>query len=187
MKKARKTSLAIRKTPKPKRKSSEAISPTLPSRKSTRTSNAITYAEASSDEDDVEMEENDRVASSPVSAKKGKAVSRAKTKHEEAASDSLEDEDEEMKEVREESAENEEVHVHEDEDTHGGAEDVVPQEDQEGEEEQPSPSLKGKSNAGQKQTHAKGKKSTPTKKSAPLKSTPEKVPRTTRQTRSSKS
>ncbi|KAJ4520447.1 Sister chromatid cohesion protein pds5 [Exophiala dermatitidis] len=69
IKKARKTTVAIRKTPKPKRKSSETASPEMPSRKSARRSNAVSYAEADSDDDDAEMERVDQLASRAKSTK----------------------------------------------------------------------------------------------------------------------
>lgn len=62
----RPTNLPIRKTPKPKRKSSEIPSSELPSRKSARHSNAVSYVESDSEEDDVRMVEEDKIASSPA-------------------------------------------------------------------------------------------------------------------------
>lgn len=70
VKRARKSTLPIRKSPKVKRRASEPASPELPSRKSARTSSAVKYAEADSDEDDEEMAEYDRLASSPKANKK---------------------------------------------------------------------------------------------------------------------
>ncbi|RVX72583.1 hypothetical protein B0A52_03979 [Exophiala mesophila] len=70
VKRARKSTLAIRKSPKAKRRASEPASPELPSRKSARTSSAVKYVEADSDEDDAEMAEDDRLASSPRVGKK---------------------------------------------------------------------------------------------------------------------
>jgi sister-chromatid-cohesion protein PDS5 len=76
-KKQRTTSLPVRKTPKAKKFAVSSSSPILssaqPTRKSARASAAVTsvsYAERDSDDDDQEMEDIDRLASSPVRPKK---------------------------------------------------------------------------------------------------------------------
>lgn len=164
----RTTSLAIRKTPKPKRKSSEVPSSEMPSRKSTRVSgaNTISYAEADSDEDDAEMEENDRLASSPRQARRYSGL--------EAQSENDKGpvrHDAPTPEQAHVERENEEVQVHEDEDQ---------ADTEQGSDGEPSPSpLKEKSNAGGgRKGKAKGKKTTTTTTSKDEQSV-----RTTRPTR----
>ncbi|KAK5050300.1 Sister chromatid cohesion protein pds5 [Exophiala sideris] len=150
VKKAKKTTLTIRKTPKPNRKSISQASSEIPSRKSARMSHAVSYAEADSDDDDVEMEVNDRLAGSPSSNRKKKAP----LKDDEQENDQ-EDEDasepelaEEEEGVEELTGDDVEVHVHEDADAdnevNGNGDDV----EMTDAEEQSSPPLKEKKNAG---------------------------------------
>ena len=70
----RKASGGSTKTPKPKRKGSELPSSELPSRKSSRVTETsrVKYAERDSSEDEAEMEEIDRLASSPAQRKSRK-------------------------------------------------------------------------------------------------------------------
>ncbi|KIX08027.1 uncharacterized protein Z518_02682 [Rhinocladiella mackenziei CBS 650.93] len=184
IKKPRKASLAIRKTPKPKRKSSEPSSPTMPSRKSARVSNAVSYAEADSDADDAEMEEVDRLASTPPSYRKKKAQVKDGEAQREDEDETVHDPDEEVEGRTQENGgeeEEEEVHVHEDEDAADEGEDINMTE-----EEKSSPPLREKRNArGESKGREKGKKATPTKKTTPEKK-PEQSTRTTRRTRSTK-
>ena len=194
-KKPKKSTLAIRKTPKPKRKSSEpASSPALPSRKSGRGSNIKSYAESDSDDGDAEMEETKEPASSPAARRQSKAKrlepvnepEEEEEEEEDVAEAASEDKENEVGSEAEKSAE-EEVHVHEDEDAtpiNGDDTEMVE------EEEETSPPLKEKKNASAgKKGRGKGggsKKSTPTKKVTPPKKKAEQPVRATRQTRSTK-
>lgn len=176
VKRPKNPALAIRKTPKPKRKSAEPASPEVPSRKSARASNAVSYAEADSDQDDAEMEEVDRLASSPMSGRKRKAKTQDPEEDADGDVDAGDGEDDET--AVPETGEGEDVHVHEDEDA------GVNGDDAEMRDEESSPPLKEKRNAGG------GKKTSPTKKTmstkTKIKTTSEQPTRTTRQTRSTK-
>ncbi len=177
VKKKRTTNLPMRKTPKAKRASSPVTSTAHPSRKSARTSAAVTYAEGDSEDDDKEMEEIDRLASSPTRSrntlkKAQRDLSPPQTNgHNDTA---MTNEDDEPTNG---------VQVHEDADAGDAVDDVddVDEVDVVSERE-PTPSpLKEKQNARPEKTKRRGKTG------APATSAPQDQPvRPTRQTRSAK-
>ncbi|KAH0847724.1 hypothetical protein AYO21_07711 [Fonsecaea monophora] len=129
-KKAKKSALAIRKTPKPRRKGSEpASSPVLPSRKSNRASNVVSYAESDSEDGDVEMENTIPRKNIPTSRRKSKGEEQDSDQDLDQQHDGEEDDDDDSEteddEVRDNNVEMEveeknpddEIHVDEDEDT----------------------------------------------------------------------
>lgn len=161
-KKKKKSSLPIRRTPKAqtekKRKSSPALGDDeLPSRKSTRVSNAISYAEADSDADDAEMQ----AINASAEYKNGRRAAQSKNTRpaEEEVREEIEninpDSDDEMAEADDGA---EEVHVHEDDVSQ------VADSDEDDDEREPTPSpLKERDNtpgpvsSEQKRTKAKAK------------------------------
>lgn len=179
VKKLRKTGLAIRKPSKPQRKSSASVHSEMPSRKSTRVSNAVSYAEDDSDTEDAVMRDRDAVASSPASAR----LNIAKAREKEAQSDDVlapEDDDEDSADGEaHDSGNDEDVHVHEDEDADANGD------EKETSKEETSPPLKEKSNAGVgRKGRSGGQKAAPTNTtSTKRKNGPEQPTRPTRQTR----
>ncbi|KAJ9605780.1 Sister chromatid cohesion protein pds5 [Cladophialophora chaetospira] len=175
--KAKRSTLAIRRTPQAKRKTSEApSSPTLPSRKSVRTSKVMTYAESDTG-DEGEVDDAQELASSPVVRRQAKKPEA----NEEDVDEAVEDKENDVDMGGEEQGIEDEVVVQEDEDAEAGVEDSA-------EEVKKSPPLKEKKNAAAKKGRGKGggsKKTTPTKKTMP-KQKAETPVRTTRQTRSAK-
>ncbi|KAK5269218.1 Sister chromatid cohesion protein pds5 [Exophiala xenobiotica] len=153
VKRPKKTTLALRKTPKPQRKSGETVSPEMPSRKSTRVSTAKSYAEPDSDDDDddAEMEEVKTLTSSPMSSRQGKARLHANANEAESEPDEElpeEDEQHETAEPEQEETTEADVHVHEDEEAdvdEGDTEMVDPEA-----EESPSPLKKNNSGSARK-------------------------------------
>ena len=170
-KKKKLASLLVRKTPKVKRASSPATGSVLPSRKSARASTAVKYAEGDSEDDDKEMEEIDRLASSPTGSRKASK----KTQKESSPPPTSGHHDTAMTGEVNEPVNG--VHVHEDDD----AADIDKEVDVESEGElTPSP-LKEKQNAGPEKNKPKGKTKAATK------STAKDIPvRATRKTRSAK-
>lgn len=166
VKKPKKANLALRKTPKPKRKSSEPSSPEMPSRKSSRISNAVSYTEADSDEEDAEMDEMDRLTSSPV---------RRKAKFRDVGEDEEEDETRPAKREDEGAAaeveedDEEDVYVHEEVDAAVNGGDVEMKEAE-----------------GVRKGRGGRNKSTPTKKSTAATKSEQPAGRTTRPTRATK-
>ena len=202
-KKPKKSTLAIRKTPKPKRKSSDPpSSSTLPSRKSIRSSKVMTYAESDSEGDDAKMEDAEQITSSPVARRQSNKSREQEPVEEPEEEVEQEEEDDEAEEVpAEDNDAEDEVHVHEDEDAVENGDDLIAAGEEEQEEEETSPPLKEKTNAavakkgrgkgeGSKTTTPSKKVTPPKKKTAPAKkATPrtkkiEPLVRTTRQTRS---
>lgn len=191
-KKPKKTNLAIRKTPKPKRKSSETVSPELPARKSARVSNAVSYAEADSDADDAEMERLDRQASRATSGRRRDTKPKADDEDGDGGESDASDERDAKGERRDDTNETaaqedddeEEVPVHEDEDENmeSNEGDMEIAED----EESASP-LQEQKNAGEVRTRGHGKKKPSTTKSMPKKQTIEQPARHSRRTRRAKS
>lgn len=175
VKKTKKT-LPIRKTPKPKKTITSTPASTEPSRKSTRTSNAISYADGDSSDDDAEMEQNNQVASSPIrrrvskpSAQKSSSLPRQDEDPATEGTGDVEMEDQS-------SHTNGHVEVHEDEDA--GDEEAA---EQSSREPTPSP-LKERDNPSTKKAKAKAKVTPPKKKAAMTTAV-----KTTRQTRSARS
>ena len=176
VKKTKKT-LPIRKTPKPKKTSTSAPPSTEPARKSTRTSNAISYADRDSSDDDAEMEQNDQVASSPISRRVSKPLAQHSSlpppQDDETAAEANGD-----IEMDEQTSHTEpQVEVHEDEDA--GDEEAAAE--QSSREPTPSP-LKERDNPSTKKAKAKAKVTPPKKKPAMAAAV-----KTTRQTRSARS
>ena len=168
-KKKKVTSLPVRKTPKVKRASSPVASSAQPSRKSARASTAVSYAEAESEEDDKEMEEVDKLASSPV---RSRTVSK-KTQRDSSPPHANGDGDVVMTDDEKEATNG--VHVHEDADA-GDEFDV------EESEREPTPSpLKEKQNASPKKAKGKAKG-----KGSPKAAMKDQPVRSTRQTRSAR-
>ena len=168
-----KKNLSIRKTPKAKKENTSAPPSAEPSRKSTRTSNAISYADRDSSDDDAEMEQNDQVASSPTRRRFSKPIalrssSPPRQDEEVAAEANVEIERDDQL-----SLASPQVEVHEDEDA--GDDDAA---EQSSREPTPSP-LKERDNPSAKKAKAKTKVAPPKKKAV---MTP--VVKTTRQTRS---
>ncbi|OQV02145.1 hypothetical protein CLAIMM_07386 [Cladophialophora immunda] len=195
VKKPKKSTLAIRKTPKPRRKSSEpGSSPALPSRKSNRASNVVSYAESDTEEGDVEMEDTPSNTNNPTARRKSKTKKQEVDEDQELEEDDKVDEtdadegkdradeerDDSVEMDDEETSPDDEVHVHEDEDAAAVRDD----EDEAAEKEGTSPPLKEKKNtaAGKER---QGKTTAPKKSTKPKQQT-ERVVRTTRQTRSTK-
>lgn len=119
-KKRKKSSLPIRKSPKVKRKSSPGLKEEHePSRKSARTSNAISYVEADSDEDEDEEMQDAQPSSSPT-VPRTQSRKRAASPMEEEIEVATPDPDEDGDEVM--ADDNGDVHVHEDEDAEAEAE-----------------------------------------------------------------
>merc|ERR1711939_340180 len=194
VKKPKKTALALRKTPKPQRKSSETVSPEMPSRKSTRVSTAKSYAEADSDDDDAEMEEVERLTSSPMSSRRKKAQPQPhededEDEHEHDEELPEEDEENETAEPEQEKTEDTDAHVHEDDDAdvdEGDTEMVDP----EAEESPPPPKEKDNSGSPMKgkgrNRGERGKKGPPSSPAAAKAKKTEQPAQSTRRTRSSK-
>ena len=202
--KVKKTTLPVRKTPK-KTMSSPATE--QPSRKSARASNAVKYAEADSEDDDAEMEDQVVTSSSPVAKRSEKTQQSTK-----AAEPPAEDGDEEMSdaEVEDQGGTGTErtngVHVHVDDDAQdedGDEEDEVAEGDESEGEGTPSPlkerqntpvsSKKPASAKKDGKTKAKTTTKTPTKPAKAVKgakaskaAAPATAARTTRATRSGK-
>ena len=170
-KKKKTTSLPVRKTPKPKRASSPTTGTVQPSRKSARASTAVTYAEGDSEDDDKEMEELDRLASSPTGSRR---VSK-RALDESSPPQTNGNHDATMTDEVDEPVNG--MHVHEDDD----AADIDEEVDVESERElTPSP-LKEKQNAGPERKETKGKT-----KATMLSTAKDQPVRTTRQTKSAK-
>jgi len=152
------------KTPKPKRKSNDLPSSEMPSRKSSRMANttAISYQERDSSEDEAEMLEIDRLASSPTMKKRGDKAERPKPEWQKAEEQQGPDSE------REEQADGNEHKKNDNAESVGDDE-----QEQEEEEASPSP-LKKKSNGNIEKTPVNrgGKKSVPAvKKAASTKTT----------------
>jgi sister-chromatid-cohesion protein PDS5 len=192
-KKPKKSTLAIRKTPKLKRKSSEPPSSvTLPSRRSGRNSKVATYAESDTADEDIELEDADEPASSPIARRQSNVKkSEPKVVHEEQSdgSDQVGEEaiDDERTafdlEAEAEGAEDN-VDVHEDDDAAVNGNDT-----ESVEEEERSPPLTEKQIPARRKGRGKGggsKKTAPAKKSAPPQKQVEQTARPTRQTRRAK-
>ncbi|KIW18992.1 hypothetical protein PV08_03282 [Exophiala spinifera] len=175
-KKPKKSALAIRKTPKPKRRTAETASPEQPSRKSSRRSNAVSYAEADSDTDDAQMEDVESPVSSPASSRKKKTSQKKESEPVDGGgfqAQSMEEEDSNAEEIHPDETD---VQVHEDEDL-GMAEARVDS----------SPLLQQKSNSGSaRKGRGSGKKSKPTPAPALNGKKTEQPTRSTRSTRSSR-
>lgn len=194
VKKPKRTTLALRKTPKPQRKSSETVSPEMPSRKSTRVSTTKSYVEADSDDDDAEMEEVERLASSPMSSRRKKAQPQPhededEDEHEHDEELPEEDEENETAEPEQEKTEDTDAHVHEDDDAdvdEGDTEMVDP----EAEESPPPPKEKDNSGSPMKgkgrNRGERGKKGPPSSPAAAKAKKTEQPAQSTRRTRSSK-
>ncbi|KIW69933.1 hypothetical protein PV04_02247 [Phialophora macrospora] len=192
-KKPKKSTLAIRKTPKLKRKSSEPPSSViLPSRRSGRSSRVATYAESDTGDEDMELEEADEPTSSPISRRQSKVKKpEPKVVHDEQSDgadqvheEAIEDENTALDlEVEEEGAEDE-IGVHADDDAAVDGNDTIMTE---GEER--SLPLKETQTPATRERRGKGgggKKTTPAKKSGPTPKRVDKPARTTRQTRRAK-
>lgn len=186
-KKAKKSTLAIRKTPKPKRKSDEPVSsPTQPSRKSARGSKITSYAESDSDAEDADMEDATSLTSSPVIRRQNKSK-----KPDEDVGEEEEQREEEVDEADDDKENDVEIEA-EEEDRVGKDQDknAVEEDSEPVPEEETSPPLKEKRNAvtAKKNSGRRGgsQKSTPSKTSTPSKKAPEPATRTTRQTRSTR-
>lgn len=181
-KKAKRTTLAIRKSPKQKRQSVEVSSPVEASRKSSRVSNAIKYTEADSDEDDAQMEENN-IAESPTSRRKRKALEIDEDESDNEMDENPADEEGDERDVASEQevqADQDEAEVENDDD------EPEVSEIQDEEMSIPSPSRNTKKAVGKSKGRAPPKKTTPAKKTPPAKQTPERSTRSTRQTRGTK-
>jgi sister chromatid cohesion protein PDS5 len=194
VKKPKKSTLAIRKTPKAKRKSSETpSSSTMPSRKSARSSKIKSYAESDSENEDAEMVDA-AVSSSPVVRRQSKV-----TKPDPSAEEDEEDEEDRADgdgsvadEDEEEAAEDKENDSHvaaqedpledaqEDDDADPQEEDIAASDDA-----GKSSPLKEKNAAANKgRSKAKAgtkKKSSSPKKSIPVKKVTQQPTRATRQ------
>lgn len=183
-KKPKKSTLAIRRTPKPKRKTSEPpSSSTMPSRKSVRTSKIMTYAESDSGDEDVEVDDA-VAASSPVTrrqAKKPEPDEGPEEQEEEVVDETVEDQENDL-DIKGDDREDE-VHVHEDDDVEANVDEAASTD-----EAETSPPWMEKRNAAAKRVRGKSgsKKTTPAKKSTPPKKKAEQPARTTRQTRRAK-
>ncbi|KIX93258.1 uncharacterized protein Z520_11114 [Fonsecaea multimorphosa CBS 102226] len=192
LKKQKKSTLAIRKTPKPGRKSSElASSPTLPSRKSTRGSHVVSYAESDTEDGDMEMEDTDSRTGSPPARRKSKRTKRELDEDQDQQADDGDNHDDEERREGDEERDNAEmevherdpdaeVHVHEDEDATA----ISANEVEMAATEDISPPLKEKKNTVGGKVR-QGKKVAAKKTATPKQQTEPEV-RTTRQTRSTK-
>jgi sister chromatid cohesion protein PDS5 len=183
MKKKKRTAtptLPVRKTPKVKRATGSAATSAQPSRKSIRTSTAVSYAEADSEDDDQEMEEIDRVAgSSPEGV--GRVSKKAMQRDSSPAVPTTNgrDEDADMADAKEDPVNG--VHVHEDADVDKGDDEKEEESDR---EPTPSPLKERQSPAPPKaKGTGKAKAKTPTKSKT---AATERPARATRQTRAAK-
>ncbi|KIW40584.1 uncharacterized protein PV06_07769 [Exophiala oligosperma] len=175
-KKPKKSTLPLRKTPKPKKRASETSSPEQPSRKSSRRSTAISYAEADSDADDAEMAEVEVLASSPASRRRKKTPRKEESENDDdGESDDEKEAEEDVSNAEEMQAEETNLQVHEDEES-----------DMAGANIESSPLLKENNNTGSVRKGRSGKKSMPPSAPAVKGEKNEQLARSTRSTRSSR-
>ncbi|KIW88368.1 uncharacterized protein Z519_10937 [Cladophialophora bantiana CBS 173.52] len=194
-KRPKKSTLAIRRTPKPKRRSSElANSPNLPSRKSTRTSNVVSYAESDTEDGDVEMKDMKSPARSPTARKRVMPKKREPDEDQDQPENGDGDNQDESEDTTHEEPRNNverpaqergpEDPAHVDEDENAAAAAVSENDDEMAEKQDISRPSRDKRNAvaGKK---GRGKKTT-TRESTVAKQKTKPAVRTTRQTRSTK-
>ncbi|EXJ83418.1 hypothetical protein A1O1_07041 [Capronia coronata CBS 617.96] len=192
-KKPKKSTLPLRKTSKPKQRSSEPASPEMPSRKSARISNAVSYAEADSEDDDVEMAKMDEMTSRTASERKKSARIKSDVDEEGDEGDTLQSElhserGDETDEANVSEGSEHEVRAHEDDVTENGGVGINGADVEMTEAAASSSPFKERPNAkGAEKGRGRGLKTSSAAKPTSAKETVELPGRRTRQTRSTRS